>query len=207
MKDNELQELFAAKRTTEANRRRQEKLAAMIEAQTPTRKSHHLWPIWAASAAASIAALLMITPTLFRDEPTMPLMLAQVQEITPESIEIKKESNSRTSRSCESSCSSHTSFTSTTRETSVAGETRIEAAALPVIEEIHPSEMADEIITPAPQQPSPTPQKRVHRRTSTRMVSTENAATTIKRSYLKAVADAVCQEESNTITLHTIDLS
>lgn len=39
------------------------------------------------------------------------------------------------------------------------------------------------------------------------MVSTGNAATNVKRSYLKAVADVICQEDSNTITLHTIDLS
>lgn len=51
MEDKELQELFAAKRTSEANRRRQEALRRMMEAST-VKKSRRLWPVWFGAVAA-----------------------------------------------------------------------------------------------------------------------------------------------------------
>ena len=46
MEDKELQELFAAKRTAEANRRRQEELRRLLEASAAP-KTRRLWPVWA----------------------------------------------------------------------------------------------------------------------------------------------------------------
>ena len=62
MENKELQELFAAKRTTEANRRRQEELRRKLEASAAPAapaKSRRLWPVWAGAAAASIALLIV----------------------------------------------------------------------------------------------------------------------------------------------------
>jgi len=61
----ELQELFAAKRTTEANRRRQEELLRMLQTELkPAPKSRRLWPVWASAAAAAILLLLFVTPMM-----------------------------------------------------------------------------------------------------------------------------------------------
>lgn len=63
MEDKELQELFAAKRTVEANRRRQEELRHLLETSA-TPKSRRLWPVWAGAAAAAILLLLLVTPLM-----------------------------------------------------------------------------------------------------------------------------------------------
>lgn len=77
MEDKELQELFAAKRTAEANRRRQEELAAMIAGKT--KRPRPLWPVWAGAAAASIAILIFALPALFRTESSMPVEIARTE--------------------------------------------------------------------------------------------------------------------------------
>ncbi len=82
MEDKELQELFAAKRTAEANRRRQEELAAMIAGKA--KRTRPLWPVWAGAAAASIAILIFALPALFRTESSMPVEIARTE--TPEII-------------------------------------------------------------------------------------------------------------------------
>ncbi len=77
MEDKELQELFAAKRTVETNRRRQEDLAALIDSKTrPTRT---LWPLWTASAAAAIALLVVALPSLFSSREVTPSQMAQAE--------------------------------------------------------------------------------------------------------------------------------
>lgn len=82
MEDKELQELFDAKRTVEANRRRQEGLRQMLEAkggaQAP-RKVRPLWPVWAGAAAASIALLLLTLPALFDNQESAPSMVARTE--------------------------------------------------------------------------------------------------------------------------------
>ena len=213
MEKNELQELFTAKRTVEANRRRQEQLTAMIGSHTP--KARPAWPIWAASVAAGIAALLMIAPSVFRHKTTEKQLIAQAQDILPENIEINKENPNPTRKTSSTSPTINfsptrktsstipTSPTSPTRDSSPNRDPSPEPPTSPAVEKVQRTDTT----LPIQQQPSPTPQKRVHRRTSTRMVSTGNAATNVKRSYLKAVADVICQEDRNTITLHTIDLS
>lgn len=82
MEDNELQELFAAKRTAEANRRRQEELATMIASKN--KRTRPLWPVWAGAAAASIAILIFALPALFRTESSMPVEIARTE--TPEIV-------------------------------------------------------------------------------------------------------------------------
>lgn len=82
MEDKELQELFAAKRTAEANRRRQEELAAMIAGKA--KRTRPLWPVWAGAAAASIAILIFALPALFRTESSMPVEIARTE--TPEIV-------------------------------------------------------------------------------------------------------------------------
>ena len=85
MEDKELQELFAAKRTVEANRRRQEELRRLLEASaTPAvaPKSRRLWPLWLGAAAAAVLLLLLATPILFRQSETAPIQLAKNTEPT-----------------------------------------------------------------------------------------------------------------------------
>lgn len=195
MENNELQKLFDAKRTVEANRRRQEQLAGMIGSHTP--KARPAWPIWAASVAAGIAVLLMIAPSVFRHKTTEKQLIAQAQDILPENIEINKENPNPTRK---------TSSTSPTRNFSPTSPTKAPSPEPPTstaVEKVH----CPDTTLPIQQQPSPTPQKRVHRRTSTRMVNSDNTAPAPKVNYRKAIADAICKEESNTITLHTIELS
>ena len=78
MEDKELQELFDAKRTTEANRRRQEELRRLIEAEAAP-KSRRLWPIWTGSIAAGLALLLLTLSALFNQEGPTPVQMAQVE--------------------------------------------------------------------------------------------------------------------------------
>ena len=82
MEDKELQELFAAKRTTEANRRRQEELRRLIEAQEAPR-TRRLWPVWS-GAAAAVALLLLVRPLLQPTaEGTAPTLVAQTEVPAP----------------------------------------------------------------------------------------------------------------------------
>lgn len=85
MEDKELQELFAAKRTSEANRRRQKELRRMLMATTPKAnpKSRRLWPLWLGSAAAALLLLLLLIPALFRQPETTPMLTARNETPTP----------------------------------------------------------------------------------------------------------------------------
>ena len=86
MEDKELQELFAAKRTSETNRRRQEELRRMMEASA-AKKSRRLWPVWVGSAAAAVLLLLIALPTLFRQPESTPLLVAQADSLPPIAVE------------------------------------------------------------------------------------------------------------------------
>lgn len=198
MEDKELQELFAAKRTVEANRHRQEKLAEMITGQ-PTTKSRR-WPLWATSIAAGIAVLLMTMPQLFRSNSTEEPLLAQTPEmVVTEKPEIQMNDFSTPTK---------TSKTSKTRKTIKTSET-ITPPNLPTPQAEEPMPTIEEppATTEEPVAAPQKQQKRIHRRTSTRMVNSDNTAPAPKVNYRKAIADAICKEESNTITLHTIELS
>lgn len=82
MEDKELQELFDAKRTTEANRHRQEELRRLIEAQEAPR-TRKLWPVWTGAAAAAIALLLLTLPSLYDNQESTPTLIARTEVPTP----------------------------------------------------------------------------------------------------------------------------
>lgn len=77
MEDKELQELFAAKRTSEANRKRQERLAAMIGAKD--KHSRPLWPVWAGAVAASVALLVVALPMAKDHGEGNPVQVASIE--------------------------------------------------------------------------------------------------------------------------------
>lgn len=84
MEDKELQELFAAKRTAEANRRRQEELRRMLQAELESApKTRRLWPVWASAAAAVLLLLLITLPVLFRQPEAAPLLMARNETPSP----------------------------------------------------------------------------------------------------------------------------
>ena len=116
MEDKELQKMFAAKRTVEANRRRQEELRNMLSA-TAAPKSRRLWPVWLGSAAACITLLLITLPVLLRSETAAPLLVATATEL-PTLAET--DSTSITSKSSTTSITSKTSTTKKTRKVQVS---------------------------------------------------------------------------------------
>ena len=164
MEDKDLQEMFAAKCTVEANRRRQEELHKMLSA-TAAPKSRRLWPVWALSAAACIALMFITLPSLFRSKSATPLLVAETTEIPAP----KEEPDTNTTR--ETRITSKTRNTRTTRTA-----TTLLASAEP--EEILQEEPQKESLLA--QEPLPTPlpipeetseeAPRIHRRTSTQMV-------------------------------------
>ncbi len=83
MNDKELQELFAAKRTTEANRRRQQELRQLIEKQSMPR-AKRMWPVWTGAAAAAVALLLLVRPLMQGStESPAPTQIAKTEVPTP----------------------------------------------------------------------------------------------------------------------------
>ena len=162
MEDKELQELFAAKRTTEANRRRQEELTRMINAKA--KRTRPLWPAWAGAVAAGIAVLLLTLPALFRTEATAPVLVAQTEvpevtilpETTPEEVP-EPSTRQKAVRKAE------------TVET-IEGIEAIKA--IDNTEHIESIESTHSIETIQPTEPVPTA-PRVHRRSSTLLACTE----------------------------------
>ncbi len=162
MEDKELQELFAAKRTVEANRRRQEELTRMINAKA--KRTRPLWPAWAGAVAAGIAVLLLTLPALFRTEATAPVLVAQTEvpevtilpEPTPEEVPAPS-TRQKAVRKAETV------------------ETIEEIEALEAIDNTEPIESIESthsIETIQPTEPVPTV-PRVHRRSSTLLACTE----------------------------------
>lgn len=168
MEDKELQALFAAKRTVEANRRRQEELAAMI-----ANKSKHtrpLWPLWAGAAAASIAILIFALPALFRTGNSMPVETAQA--VVPE-VTILPES---TLESSPAPSARQKTARKTKRIEPIEGTETIET--IDKTEPIETIEPAHSIETAHPTEPA-APVRRVMRRTSTLIACTEGCPTPI----------------------------
>ena len=177
MEDKELQELFDAKRTVEANRRRQEALRQLIEARAAEEapaKVRKLWPVWTGAAAAAVALLLLTLPALFRGEEAVPTLVAEAE--VPE-VRVFEETSPE-------------SQTSPARKTGKAGETmsqaRPEAEVLPeatptltepVIEEesvIEEAPATEEVAFPME---TVAPSPRVIRRQSTLIACTEGCKT------------------------------
>ena len=160
MEDKELQELFAAKRTAEANRRRQEELAAMIDRKTA--KKRPLWPVWAGAAAAGIALLLFSLPSLFRTETTAPVKVAQV--VVPITIDEPSQQITTTPRS------------TYRHKTAPAAHASTIISDIPVIESVTPTPTVDStpaIEKSATEEEPALPVRRVMRRTSNMLACTD----------------------------------
>ena len=167
MENKELEELFEAKRTVEANRRRQEELHKMLSA-TAAPKSRRLWPVWALSAAACIALMLITLPSLFRSKNATPLLVAEATEIPAP----KEEPDTNTTR--ETRITSKTKNTRNTRTTRTAAILLASAEPEEILQEEPQEEplfAQDPLPTPLPI-PEETSEEapRIHRRTSTQMV-------------------------------------
>ena len=177
MEDKELQELFDAKRTVEANRRRQEALRQLIEARAAEEapaKVRKLWPVWTGAAAAAVALLLLTLPALFKGEEAVPTLVAEAE--VPE-VRVFEETSPE-------------SQTSPARKTGKAGETMSQARpepevlpeatptlTEPVIEEesvIEEAPATEEVALPME---TVAPSPRVIRRQSTLIACTEGCKT------------------------------
>lgn len=167
MEDKELQELFAAKRTVEANRRRQEELRHLLETSA-TPKSRRLWPVWAGAAAAAILLLLLVTPLMPIGTRRAVSAVAQSETIPALSID----------ETLPIANTAHRIPTEVKRPVGIRHAVSVtEQIALAAPLEEHPQEAhtlpeepepIDTFSTP-PSPPSP-PQPTIHRRTSSRMV-------------------------------------
>lgn len=197
MEDKELQELFDAKRTVEANRRRQEKLRGMLAASAAP-KSRRLWPVWALSAAASIALLLITLPLLFRSETAEPLLVAEATEIptpkeAPDTNIATATSKTRTSRT------SRKAATTPNTPLLVAKAEEPQPEPVPFVEQ-QPVEQEEpeEIINEGPT---------IHRRTSTRLANSGNIVNvpSPRFDFQQFLADAFGSETSTPVTLKTIE--
>lgn len=205
MEDKELQKMFAAKRTVEANRRRQEELRNMLSA-TAAPKSRRLWPVWALSAAACLALLLITLPVLLRSETAAPLLVATATELpTP----AETDSTSITSKS------STTSITSTTKKARKAQATPTLLASVEPEEQPREETQEEPLLAqetpPTPstvQEAVPEESPRIHRRTSTQMICSNcniNNVPSPSTTLQDFLAATFGTEASTPFTLKTIE--
>ena len=208
MEDKELQKMFAAKRTVEANRRRQEELRNMLSA-TAAPKSRRLWPVWLGSAAACITLLLIALPMLFRSETAAPLLVATATELpTP----AETDSTSITSKS---STTSITSKTSTTKKARKAQATPTLLASVEPEEQPREETQEEPLLAqetlPTPstvQEAVPEESPRIHRRTSTQMICSNcniNNVPSPSTTLQDFLAATFGTEASTPFTLKTIE--
>lgn len=184
MENKELQELFAAKRTTEANRRRQAELRQQLEAATAPAapaKSRRLWPVWAAGIAASIALVLLTMPSLFRRAGEQPVLVAEAGEAienidfidTIEVIETIETINTKPAKTFHSTATVLAAAEEAPLpEPETKGTEAVEEPAIATIE-VPAIELADNATPEPPASNAP----RIHRRTSTSMVNSSNIET------------------------------
>jgi len=208
MEEKELQQMFEAKRTAEANRRRQAELARLIEAQGAP-KSRRMWPVWAGAAAASVALLLVTLPLLMRSEATEPVLVAQTE--VPAVDASPAPSDLQPPTSALQPPSSPTPAAKTVR---VAGK-KPATVAKPTIETVEEAEVVVEdestpivIETPtAEPAPAEAPKPRIHRRASTRMVSVQTARRKEGGAASQLLAGMLGAEESEPLSLKEFELS
>lgn len=211
MENKELQELFTAKRTTEANRRRQEELRQQLEATaapTAQAKTHRLWPVWAAGIAASIALVLLTMPGLFRRAGEQPVLMAEAGEAieaidtidTIENIETIETINPKPAKTYHSSA---TVLAAAEEEALPDLETETEEPTTPTIE-VPAIELADNATLEPPASNAP----RIHRRTSTSMVNSSNIETVqpMPSDFQNFLANAFGTETDTPFNLTTINL-
>ena len=208
MEEKELQQMFEAKRTAEANRRRQAELAQLIEAQGAP-KSRRMWPVWAGAAAASVALLLVTLPLLMRSEAAEPVLVAQTEVPAVDAFPATSDLQPPTS-----DLQPPTSAAPQGEPARMAS-TQPSAAEAPVVEEEAP---AEEEVAPAPVEtpaeihvaepkPAEAPKPRIHRRASTRMVSVQSARRKEGGAASQLLAGMLGAEESEPLSLKEFELS
>lgn len=212
MENKELQELFAAKRTTEANRRRQAELRQQLEATAapaaPAR-SRRLWPVWAGSIAASIALVLLTMPGLFRRAGEQPVLMAEAGEAieaidTIEAIETIETINPKPAKTFHSTATDLAAAEEAplpepeTKETEAVEKPAIVTIEVPAIE------LADNATLEPPASNAP----RIHRRTSTSMVNSSNIETIqpMPSDFQNFLANAFGTETDTPFNLTTFNL-
>ena len=195
MENKELQELFAAKRTTEANRRRQEELRRMMVVESGKRKvesSRRLWPVWAGAAAASVALPIakvdvpaVVVPTEDSLTPAPAMAKEPVRTIMPTRI-----------RPIETAPAAEMVATA---EEPIAQPEEEPIAEAPVIDLAEYAEPTTTIDTPSP---------RIHRRTSSRMVNSSNIETIqpMPSDFQNFLASAFGTETDTPFNLTTFNL-
>jgi hypothetical protein len=218
MENKELQELFAAKRTTEANRRRQEELRQQLEATaapTAQGKTRRLWPVWAAGIAASIALVLLTVPGLFHAESEQPVLVAEAgEEIegidrieridTIEAIETIETINPKPAKTYHSTATALAAAEEAplpepeTKETEAGEEPTIPTIEAPAIE----------LANNATHEPPASNAPRIHRRTSTSMVNSSNIETIqpMPSDFQNFLASAFGTETDTPFNLTTFNL-
>lgn len=218
MENKELQELFAAKRTTEANRRRQEELRQQLEATAAPAapaKSRRLWPVWAAGIAASIALVLLTMPSLFRRAGEQPVLVAEAGEAieiidtieTIETIETIGTIETINPKPAKTFHSTSTALAAAEEEALPEPETKgTEAGEEPAIATIEAPaiELADNATPEPPASNAP----RIHRRTSTSMVNSSIIETVqpMPSDFQNFLASAFGTETDTPFNLTTFNL-
>lgn len=212
MENEELQELFAAKRTTEANRRRQEELRQQLEATAAPAapaKSRRLWPVWAAGIAASIALVLLTMPSLFRRAGEQPVLVAEAGEAieiidTIENIGTIETINPKPAKTFLSTATALAAAEEAPMpEPETKGTEAVEEPATPTIE-VPAIELADNATLEPPASNAP----RIHRRTSTSMVNSSNIETVqpMPSDFQNFLASAFGTETDTPFNLTTFNL-
>lgn len=215
MENKELQELFAAKRTTEANRRRQAELRQQLEATaapTAPARSRRLWPVWAAGIAASIALVLLTMPSLFRRAGEQPVLMAEAGEAIEaidtieaiETIETIEAINPKPAKTYHSTAAVLAAAEEVplpepeTKETEAVEEPTTATFEAPAIE------LADNATHEPPASNAP----RIHRRTSTSMVNSSNIETVqpMPSDFQNFLANAFGTETDTPFNLTTFNL-
>ena len=215
MEDKELQELFDAKRTVEANRHRQEELRRLVTARATKRnkkrKTMMLWPVWTGAAAAAVALMLIIRPLLMEhDNVEFPMLVAQsdthtVLPATPtcteESIsasesrkerkaspERKKNTMTEATENKETETTNSIDTVSTTNPTgTISTISTIDTISIPSID-------------------SPAPERRVLRRQSTLLACTEGCKTpegNSEKSSRNVQVNLIPNDQYADATIHT----
>lgn len=215
MENKELQELFAAKRTTEANRRRQAELRQQLEATaapTAQAKTRRLWPVWAAGIAASIALVLLTMPGLFRRAGEQPVLMAEAGEAieaidTIEAIETIETIETINTKPAKTFHSTATVLAAAEEAPLPEPETKgTEAGEEPAIAtiEVPTIELADNATLEPPASNAP----RIHRRTSTSMVNSSNIETIqpMPSDFQNFLANAFGTETYTPFNLTTFNL-
>jgi len=211
MENKELQELFAAKRTTEANRRRQAELRQQLEAAAvpaAPAKSRRLWPVWAGSIAASIALVLLTMPGLFRRAGEQPVLVAEAGEAieaidTIEAIETIETIETINPKPAKTFHSTAAVLAAAEEEALPDLETETEEPTTPTIE-VPAIELADNATPEPPASNAP----RIHRRTSTSMVNSSNIETVqpMPSDFQNFLASAFGTETDTPFNLTTFNL-